>query len=67
MTGLYLSLALSASGTLADADRPRLSRSDLPELRKLDRAAVFAALGSFDEHGLSDEEFAAQKKRLLES
>lgn len=46
--------------------RPQLSRADLPKLRKLDRGGVFAALGSFDDRGLSEVEFTAQALDLLD-
>ena len=46
--------------------RPRLSRADLPRLRKLDRAGVFAALGSFDDRGLAEPEFIARALDLLD-
>ena len=46
--------------------RPRLSRADLPRLRKLDRAGVFAALGSFDDRGLAEPEFVARALDLLD-
>lgn len=61
--------AIAAQGTenTAPAARPRLSRADLPRLKKLDRAGVFAALGSFDDHGLSDTEFTARALDLLDA
>ncbi|HJN16156.1 MAG TPA: alginate lyase family protein [Armatimonadota bacterium] len=66
MTAFCLSLALTASSALADVGRPEYSRADLPELKKLDRAGVFAALGSFDERGLTDDEFVAEALNLLD-
>jgi uncharacterized heparinase superfamily protein len=48
------------------AARPRLSRADLPQLRKLDRAGVFATLGSFDDRELTEAEFIAQTLELLD-
>lgn len=53
--------------TLASAAaRPRLSRTALSELKKYERQKVFAALGSFDERGLADEEFILQAAGLLD-
>jgi hypothetical protein len=49
------------------AARPLLSRADLPALKRLDRAQVFAALGSFDERGLSEEEFIGRTCDLLDA
>ena len=54
------------SSTPAPESRPRLSRADLPRLKKLDRAGVFAALGSFDDGGLSDAEFTSRALDLLD-
>jgi hypothetical protein len=47
--------------------RPTLSRADLPRLKTLDRAAAFAALGSFDDRGLSDAEFTSRALDLLDA
>lgn len=62
---------LSAEKSDADeeqtlAARPRLSRGDLPQLRKLERAGVFAVLGSFDDRGLAEAEFIARTLDLLD-
>ena len=67
MPAICLSLALTAGSVLADVGRPEYSRADLSELKKLDRAGVFGALGSFDEAGLSDNEFVAQALDLLDA
>jgi len=40
--------------------------ADLPRLRKLDRAGVSAALGSFDDPGLAEPEFLARAMHLLD-
>ncbi|OGV61658.1 MAG: hypothetical protein A3K19_15255 [Lentisphaerae bacterium RIFOXYB12_FULL_65_16] len=47
------------------AARPLLSRADLPELKKADRARIFAVLGSFDDRGLPEEAFQDAAFRLL--
>ena len=49
------------------AARPLLSRADLPALKRLEQAQVFAALGSFDERGLSEEEFIDRTFGLLDA
>jgi hypothetical protein len=56
-----------SSAAEAPATRPLLSRADLPALKRLDRTQVFAALGSFDEQGLSDEEFIQRTLDLLDA
>ena len=48
------------------AARLRLSRADLPRLKGAPRAEVFAALGSFDERGLTDAEFLPRALDLLD-
>ena len=48
------------------ASRRRFGRQDLNELKQYDRAAVFAALGSFDEQGLDDRGFALRAAALLD-
>ena len=48
------------------ASRRCFGRQDLDELKQFDRAAVFTALGSFDETGLSDREFAPRVAALLD-
>ena len=53
--------------TLAQESRPRLSRRDLAELRKRDRPGVFAALGSFDDCGLSEHEFTVRALDLIDA
>ena len=50
----------------AQATRPRLSRQNLAELKKRDRKDVFAALGSFDDAGLTDDQFTAQALDLID-
>jgi len=47
--------------------RPLLSRSDLPKLQQAGRAEVFATLGSFDDRGLSESEFALRALALLDA
>jgi len=47
--------------------RPLYSRHDLDWLKGLDRAAVFKALGSFDEAGLGDGEFVLKAAELLDT
>lgn len=47
-------------------ERPLLSRDDLPELKTYNRAAILEALGSFDEAGMSDEEFILAMQPLLD-
>lgn len=49
------------------ATRPVLSRADLRALKQLDRPQVFAALGSFDDRGLSEEEFIRRALDLLDA
>ncbi|MCX6898317.1 MAG: alginate lyase family protein [Verrucomicrobia bacterium] len=49
------------------AARPLLSRTDLPALKRLDRTQVFATLDSFDEQGLSEEEFIRRALDLLDA
>jgi hypothetical protein len=44
----------------------KYSRADLPALKAMDRAAVYAALGSFDAQGLADDAFIAHSLTLLE-
>ncbi len=66
-----LRAADAGSQTVAKADasgtaRPRLSRADLARLSKLDRAGVFAVLGSFDERGLEEGEFTLRTLDLLD-
>lgn len=48
------------------AARPLLSRADLPRLKRLDRAGVFAALGSFDDRGLPEDQFVLAAVALLD-
>ncbi|MFC1452546.1 alginate lyase family protein [Verrucomicrobiota bacterium] len=48
-------------------ERPEFSRSDLGKLKKLERKEVFEALGSFDDAGLSDEEFVLRTVDLLDA
>lgn len=50
----------------ATARRPLLSRSDLPRLKQASRSEVFAALGSFDDHGLAENEFVSRAATLLD-
>jgi hypothetical protein len=45
--------------------RPRYSRNDLERLKKLDRAGIFEALGSFDDRPLSEDAFVVQAAALL--
>lgn len=47
--------------------RPVYSRTDLPRLAAFDRQQVFAALGSFDEHGLTDDAFIVRALDLLDA
>ena len=47
-------------------ERPLYSRADLPRLQTLDRQEVFATLGSFDERGMTEEEFAWRALELLD-
>ena len=58
--------ARAAPAALPGTERPLLSRADLPRLKKLDRAGVFAALGSFDGQGLPDEAFALAAAGLMD-
>lgn len=51
----------------APPPRPLYSRNDLEELRTLDRAGIFEALGSFAEGDLSEQEFAQQAAALLDA
>ena len=51
----------------APAARRLLSRADLPKLKRLDRAAVFVALGSFDDRGLPDDDFIRKMLDLLDA
>ena len=48
------------------ATRPLLSRVDLPKLKRFDRAQVLAALGSFDDRGLSEDDFIWRTLDLLD-
>jgi len=57
---------VNAHAVAAVEARPRLSRADLAGLRKLDRADLFAALGSFDDRDLSDADFAVRALDLLD-
>lgn len=59
-------MALAQAGGLA-AERGHLSRADLPRLKKADRGAVFAALGSFDDRGLGDDTFIDRALGLLDA
>jgi len=61
--GILGAMQMSA---LSDEARPRLSRRNLNELKTRDRAGVFEALGSFDDRGLSEHEFAARALDLLD-
>ena len=45
--------------------RPLLSRHDLKTLSTYDRKQVFAVLGSFDDRGLSEDEFVLQASELM--
>jgi len=47
--------------------RPLYSRDDLEELKTLDRAGIFEALGSFDDRGLTEKEFVTQAAALLDA
>ena len=53
--------------TQGGSARPLLSRKDLPKLRKYDRNQVFAALGSFDGRGLSNEVFLLRTLDLFDA
>ena len=74
---LVLAFLLPLAGRAADAPsnadlasgggRPLLSRADLPRLRTLERSQVFAALGSFDDQGLSETEFVLKAGALLDA
>lgn len=50
----------------AQEARPRFSRRDLANLRTRDRTGVFAALGSFDDRGLSEREFTLRAIELID-
>ena len=50
----------------ASPTRPTYSRADLPELAKLDRAAILDAFGSFDERGMDDATFALRAAMLFD-
>lgn len=66
-TAIVLALLGPAAASAVDAGaRPAFSRADLPRLKTVDRAGVFAALGSFDERGLSDAEFTRRAFDLLD-
>ncbi|MSS70904.1 MAG: alginate lyase family protein [Candidatus Latescibacteria bacterium] len=47
--------------------RPLYGRKDLEQLKTFDRAAIFEALGSFDDRGLSEEAFVARAADLLDA
>ena len=55
--------------TAAISDEPglRLSRSDLGQLKKRDRAGVFSALRSFDDRGLTEREFVSRALELMDA
>ena len=59
-------LGVAQMNALAQEPRPRFSRRDLPELKTRDRAGVFAALRSFDDHGLSEGEFTVKTLELID-
>jgi hypothetical protein len=51
---------------MANQPNSRYSRADLPMLKSLDRSGVYAALGSFDSAGLSDDAFVTRALMLLD-
>jgi hypothetical protein len=69
LTSLLAALLLVGVSSAAEtpAARPLLSQADLSALKRLDRQQVFAALGSFDDRGLSEEEFIRRALNLLDA
>ncbi|MHB8901708.1 MAG: heparinase II/III family protein, partial [Thermoguttaceae bacterium] len=68
---LILTLVLPVAGRPADTSpagtaRPLLSRADLGRLKTLDPTELFAALGSFDDRGLSEAQFVLRTATLLD-
>ncbi|MBI5686869.1 MAG: alginate lyase family protein [Verrucomicrobia bacterium] len=63
---IFASLPLLAAEQTG-ADRPLLSRAELSRLKKLDRAQVLAALGSFEDRGLSENQFVLQMGALFDA
>jgi uncharacterized heparinase superfamily protein len=63
---LCLTLKGAAIAT-EDSARRVFSRADLPDLQRMDREQVFAALRSFDDRGLTEDEFAWRAVELLDA
>ena len=61
-----LMLAVMAVVARGQATPTRFSRRDLTQLKKRDRAGVFAALRSFDDQGLTEQEFALRAFELFD-
>ena len=47
-------------------DRPRYSRSDLNDLKKMSREEILDIFGSFDEKGLNEDAFVLKSAHLID-
>lgn len=65
VTAMLAALGSASLGADAAA-RPALSRSNLRELRESGRQRVFEVLGSFDDRGLSEDDFVLRAIELLD-